>query len=248
VAPGPAQVHGSLYLRLVEAPGIESLGDCDCPEGRREGGVELPADPSFSFRLRDLLSDYEIEFTALGRLLTRLLPQRPPYKVVLDRTEWHFGSAPVNVLMVGIAHEGIAFPVSWRVLPDGGRSSTEDHRRALQRFFESVDPEDVEVMLGDREFISTEWLRWLQEREIPFAVRLRSDRRIGLSPEGPSLPARMFARPLSVHTEKVLDGTRHLFGTDQKHVEVQVVMRRIAACSSGEDQFLILVYPGRLAR
>ena len=191
-------------------------------------------------RIRRFLSDYEIEFTALGRLLTRLLPQRPPYKVVLDRTEWHFGETPVNVLMVGIAHKGIAFPVSWRVLPDGGSSSIEDHRRALQRFFEIVDPEDVEVMLGDREFISTEWLRWLQEREIPFAVRLRSDRRIGLSPEGPSLPARMFARPLSVHTEKVLDGTRHLFGTDQKHVEVQVVMRRIAACSSGEDQFLIL--------
>ena len=142
--------------------------------------------------------------------------------------------------MVGIAHNGIAFPVSPAVLPDEGGSSAEDHRRTLRRFFEIVDPEDIEVVLGDREFISTGWLRWLQDREIPFAVRLRSDRRIGLSPEGPSLPARMFARPLSAHTEKVLDGTRHLFGTDGEHVEVQVVMRRIAAPSSGEDQFLIL--------
>ena len=191
-------------------------------------------------RIRRFLSDYEVGFAELGRLLTRLLPQRPPYKAVLDRTEWYFGETPVNVLMVGIAHNGIAFPVSPAVLPDEGSSSAEDHRRTLRRFFEIVDPEDIEVVLGDREFISTEWLRWLQDREIPFAVRLRSDRRIGLSPEGPSLPARMFARPLSVHTEKVLDGTRHLFGTDGEHVEVQVVMRRIAAPSSGDDQFLIL--------
>ncbi|MCS3672727.1 hypothetical protein GGP66_000131 [Salinibacter ruber] len=64
-------------------------------------------------RIRRFLSDYEVGFAELGRLLMRLLPQNPPYKVVLDRTEWHFGSTPVNVLMVGIAHKGIAFPISW---------------------------------------------------------------------------------------------------------------------------------------
>jgi hypothetical protein len=106
--------------------------------------------------------------------------------------------------------KGIVFPVSWIVLPNGGSSSAETHCKALERFFEIVDPSDVDVVVGDREFISTEWLGWLQDREVPFVVRLRSDRKIGLSPEGPSLPARMFARPLAVGQEKVLDGTRHL--------------------------------------
>jgi hypothetical protein len=54
----------------------------------------------------------------------------------------------------------------------------------------------------------------------------------------------MFARPLAAGTEKVLDGTRRLFGTDGEHVEVQVVMRRIAAPSNGKDQFLILAVWG----
>jgi hypothetical protein len=58
--------------------------------------------------------------------------------------------------MVGIAHPGIAVPISWTVLPSGGSSSAEDHRRALRRFFERVDPEDIEVVLADRELISTE--------------------------------------------------------------------------------------------
>lgn len=74
-------------------------------------------------RIRRFLSNYEVDFTMLGRLLVRLLPQRPPYRVAIDRTEWHFGQTPVNVLMVGIAHKGVAFPISWTVLPGGGSSS-----------------------------------------------------------------------------------------------------------------------------
>jgi len=138
----------------------------------------------------------------------------------------------VNVLMVDIAHRGTAFPISWTVPPNRGSSSAEDRCEVLRRFFDVVDPEDIEVVVGNREFISTEWLCWLRNWKIPFVVRLRSDRRIGLSPEGPSLPARMFACPLAAHAEKVLDGKRQLFGAEGEQVEVRVVMRRIPMTSS----------------
>jgi hypothetical protein len=217
----------------------------------RELAIALKADvneESNYRRIRRFLSGYAVDFTMLGRLLVRLLPETPPYKVVLDRTEWHFGRTPVNVLMVGIAHKGVAFPVSWTVRPSGGSSSADDQCRALRRFFAVVDPSAVSVVLADREFISAKWLRWLQPRDIPFVVRLRSDRRVGLTPEGPSLPARMFARPLRVGAERVLGGERYIFGADEKPAQVRVVCRRIAPASretgdaSGEtgNQFLIL--------
>ena len=202
-------------------------------------------------RIRRFLSDYEVDFRALGRLLMRLLPQTPPYRVVLDRTEWHFGRTPVNVLMVGIAHKGMAFPISWTVLPKEGSSSAEEQCKALERFFAVVDPSDIDVVLADREFISAEWLRWLQAREVPFVVRLRSDRRIGLasqdslregpSPGGPALPVRMFARPLQVGQGRVLGGTHYLHGTGGEYVKAKVVMRRIApSASETGDAFLVL--------
>ena len=62
-------------------------------------------------RIQRFFSEYDIDFTALGSLLVHLLPQKGPYVAVLDRTEWHFGETPVNILMMGIAHEGIAFPM-----------------------------------------------------------------------------------------------------------------------------------------
>ena len=130
--------------------------------------------------------------------------------------------------MVGIAHRGIAFPISWMVLREGGSSSAEEQCKALGRFFAIVDPSDIEVVLADREFISAEWLGWLQAREGPFVARLRSDRPNGLSPNGPSLPARMFARPFRVGHEQVLGETRYLHGADGEHVEAKVVVRRVA--------------------
>jgi hypothetical protein len=162
--------------------------------------------------------------------------------------------------MVGIAHKGMAFPISWTVLPKEGSSSAEEQCKALERFFAVVDPSDIEVVLADREFISAEWLRWLQGHEVPFVVRLRSDRRIGLASQDslrgePALPVRMFARPLQVGQGRVLGGTHylrtHYLRTHYLHrtggeyvkayVKAKVVIRRIApSASETGDAFLVL--------
>ena len=144
-------------------------------------------------RIQRFLSGCDVDFTDLGRLLVRLLPQEGPYVAVLDRTEWHFGSAPAGVLMMGIAHEGVGFPVAWKVLPSGGESGAKSHIEVLERFLAIVEPASIEAVLADREFISVDWMRHLKEKNTPFAIRLRSDRRVELSPQGSSLPVRMFA-------------------------------------------------------
>jgi uncharacterized protein (UPF0216 family) len=143
-------------------------------------------------RIQRFLSEYEVDFTTLGRLLATLLPETAPHVVVLDRTEWHFGSSPVNVLTIGIAHEdmheSMAVPIAWSVSDEDGSSAADGQIQVLERFLQVIDPSDIDVMLADREFISVQWLQALREREIPFAVRLRSDRRIGDAPDGPALP------------------------------------------------------------
>ena len=198
-------------------------------------------------RIQRFLSGYDVDFTALGRLLVTLLPQEGPYVAVLDRTEWHFGSAPVNVLMMGIAHKGVAFPVAWKVLPSGGGSGAKSHIEVLERFLSIIGPTSIEAVLADREFISVDWMRHLKEKNIPFAIRLRSNRGVGLSPEGASLPVRMFARPIPPGEEKVLEGERYLSDSqklgEEKHVSVRVVIRRIGSEGNSEkeeDPFLIL--------
>ena len=54
------------------------------------------------------MAGYDVDFVALGRLLLRLVPARPPYVVTIDRTEWNFGDTPVNVLVAAVACKGTA--------------------------------------------------------------------------------------------------------------------------------------------
>ncbi len=200
-------------------------------------------DESNHRRIQRFLSGYDLEFAALGSLLVKLLLQTPPYLAVVDRTEWHFGEPPVNVLVVGIAHRGIAFPVAWAVLPKGGSSRASDQIEVLERFLTVVGTSSIEALVADREFISIDWIQCPQEKGIPFAIRLRSDRHVGVSPEGSSLPAQMFDRWCSVGQEKKLEGWNYLFGADGKHAEADLLVRRIATAENTpdeEDSFLIL--------
>jgi len=177
-------------------------------------------------RIRRFLKDYDVDYAALSRLVCRLLPQDPPYVLVLDRTEWHFGSVPVNVLMIGIAHQSVAVPLAWQALPKSGSSGAGEQIEVLAAALEAVAPSDVEALVADREFISTQWLRRLQAQDLPFVIRLRSNRRLHISDEGPALPAKMHARSLSVGQSRVL-GTRTLCGSESSPVRVQVTVRRI---------------------
>ncbi len=237
----PLEAHGPLYVVGVDADDDESVEDFLGVEGRCQAGVHYR-------RIQRFLSGYDVDFTALGGLLLHLLPQTPPYEVIIDRTEWYFGETAVNILMVGIAHEGMAFPITWAALPSEGGSGAEAQTEVMERFLQVVDPDSIEVITADREFISVPWMRTLQTEDIPFVIRLRSDRRIWEAPEGPSLPARMFARTVSPGTERVLEGTRYIAGTQetggqQARVPVRIVMRRIGDENS-EDQFLILATSG----
>ena len=172
------------------------------------------------------------------------MPQDPPYVLVLDRTEWHFGSTPVNVLMIGIAHRGVAFPITWTALLKGGGSGSEEQIEVLEAALCALDAEEVEALTADREFISVPWLKRLQAASIPFVIRLRSDRRLRLGEEGPALPAKMYARGLAIGESRVV-GLRRLSGAEEASVAVRVIVRRVSSSAQPlKDRFLVLATAG----
>jgi len=201
-------------------------------------------------RIQRFLSEYDIDFAMLGRLIAHLVPESPPYEVVIDRTEWEFGNTPVNILTIGIAHEKMAFPIAWTSLSAGGASSTGDQIRVLERFLKAVRPDSIEVLTADREFISTKWLNRLKEEGIPFAVRLRADRKVADAPGQGAISAQMYARPVDLGEERVLEKERYLSGAEGRATEgrattgVRVAIRRVGDEDIGDedtgDPFLIL--------
>lgn len=125
-------------------------------------------------RLQRFFRSFEIDYHDLARLLVRLVPVGDgPWRLTLDRTNWQFGKTDLNLLVLGIAHRGIAVPVFWTVLDKAGNSNTAERIALLERFLAGFGVDKIAVLLADREFVGEDWLRWLQKQGIPFHQRLK---------------------------------------------------------------------------
>ena len=54
-----------------------------------------------------------------------------------------------------------------------GNSDFADRRKLLKRFLKVFGQGKIQVLLGDREFIGKQWIRYLQRHQIPFCFRLK---------------------------------------------------------------------------
>lgn len=110
----------------------------------------------------------------VSQIIIKLLP-KPPYTVCLDRTNWQFGSFKINILMLSIAYQGVAFPMVWFLLDKKGNSHTQERIKLLERFLKLVCAKDIAMLVADREFIGHAWFAFLNDHKIPFTIRIRQD-------------------------------------------------------------------------
>ena len=55
----------------------------------------------------------------------------------MDRTNWQWGKANINILTLGIAFKGIAIPIYWTLLDKKGSSDTQERIALIQKFIHS---------------------------------------------------------------------------------------------------------------
>jgi len=83
----------------------------------------------------------------------------------MDRTNWKLGILHINILTLGIAYKGIAFPLIWLVLPKQGNSNTNERIQLIERFIRIFGSDKIGCLTGDREFIGGEWFRNLKKTQ-----------------------------------------------------------------------------------
>ena len=127
-------------------------------------------------------------------------------KLALDRTNWKFGKLDINILMLTVAHRGIALPLMWSCLPKKGNSNTSERIGLIKRILLLIGSENIDCLLGDREFVGAEWIKWLDEQNIRFLFRIRNNSLL----EG-LIPVDVFFRNLSPK-KKVKNGKTILWG------------------------------------
>lgn len=134
-------------------------------------------------RMRRFLADQVFDWVVIGRLMLRIagVAKEKKFTVAVDRTNWDFGKTAINLLVISVVVHGIGVPVVWTQLGKKGNSKTGERIDLLELFLKIVPPSQIMVFLADREFIGKSWFKALQERRIPYAIRVRNNQFATLS-------------------------------------------------------------------
>jgi len=66
-------------------------------------------------RIQRFIAEYVLDTDIISKLIFSLLPHEPPYRLAIDRTNWKFGTVDINILVLAIVSEGVAFPIMFKI-------------------------------------------------------------------------------------------------------------------------------------
>ena len=75
-------------------------------------------------RIQRFLRSFELDYDQIAQLVVTMVGIPKPWVLSVDRTTWEFGSVTINILMLGVVHQGVAFPLFWHLLDKRCNSNT----------------------------------------------------------------------------------------------------------------------------
>lgn len=134
--------------------------------------------PSHYKRVQRFLRFFELPYAQVARFVVRLLGVPAPWVLTIDRTDWYLGETPINIMVVGIAYRGVAFPVLWTILEKKGCSDTPERIALMEEFGRVFGYSAIRYLCADREFIGKDWFSWLRSQHLDFRIRVRHNTKV----------------------------------------------------------------------
>lgn len=180
-------------------------------------------------RLQRFLADFELDYDLIAKLVVALMPPTDEgYVLSLDRTNWQFGQISINLLVLGIVHQGVAFPVYWIFLDKQGNSNTAERIEIMEKFMATFGVSRIAWLLADREFVGKKWFNFLRQQKIPFRIRIKQNFQVP-GKQGP-IPVMALFQHLTIGETLVLPRKRLILGQSLYLIGLRL-----------EDEYLLLV-------
>ena len=136
--------------------------------------LDLKAKPESKYkRLKRFLRAAPLDGVVFARLLVAILKPSDKYSLALDRTEWKYGKVWVNILTLSIVVGNTSIPLFWQTLNRKGNSTLAEKQAIIDRYIKEFGVEKIEYFCADREFDGIEFVRYLQNKRVPFRLRLK---------------------------------------------------------------------------
>jgi transposase len=124
------------------------------------------------------MKEFSFPMKIVSVLIFNLLPCKENLVLVLDRTNWKFGSKNINILMLGISYKNIAFPLMFKMLDKQGNSDMPERIVLIKQYIEWFGKDSIDCLLADREFVGDKWMEFLNEYKIRYYIRIRNNFKI----------------------------------------------------------------------
>jgi hypothetical protein len=127
-------------------------------------------------RMQRFFAYFAIDYDMIAGFIFRLFfINGGKWYVTIDRTNWKWGDANINILTLAIAFKGIAIPIYWELLDKRGNSDTSERIVLLKKFINNFGKDCIAGVLADREFVGADWFGWLLEEKIIFYIRIKKN-------------------------------------------------------------------------
>ena len=83
---------------------------------------------------QSIVEKVDVKQDASAKIVVTLMDIPQPWILSTDRTEWSFGTTRFNILMLGVVHDGVAYPLLWEMLDKKGNSDSDERMNLLDRF------------------------------------------------------------------------------------------------------------------
>jgi hypothetical protein len=129
-------------------------------------------------RIQRFMAGFDLPMKIISGLIFSLLPEKENLTLVLDRTNWKFGTKNINILMLGVSYKNVAFPLIFTMLDKRGNSDTQERIALINKYLDWFGIGTIDCLLADREFIGATWLEFLNDNRIRYHIRIRNNFKI----------------------------------------------------------------------
>jgi Transposase DDE domain len=138
-------------------------------------GFESKAEAGSRYkRMQRFFCQFKIDYSVVARWIFSLFfSGSESLYLTIDRTNWFWGKAKINILMLGIAYEGASIPLLWNLLNKAGNATAVEHQGIIERFMRLFGSSCIKGILCDREFASGELFDFCNKQGIPFYIRIK---------------------------------------------------------------------------
>jgi len=163
-------------------------------------------------RLQRFFSQFKFDYAQIaGFIFQWFFVPGGRWYLTMDRTNWQWGKADINILTLGIAFKGTAIPIFWILLDKKGNSDTAERIELMQKFIQKFGKSCIAGLLADREFIGKKWFGWLLSEEISFYIRIKNNT-VTTNAQGQKIDIEALFYGLKRDEQRAIQGKRKIWG------------------------------------